>query len=155
MSRAFVKEKDGSEVDQDLPELVVSPHRNLVTPQGLAQIDAEVRSLREALTAARATEDGPAIARYSRDLRYWTQRRGSAEVMPPPDDATAVRFGSTVVLQPEQGASSTFRIVGEDEAAPSEGRISYVSPLAQSLLGQHVGDEVEFAGRRAEIIGIS
>lgn len=155
MSRAFVKEQDGSEVEQDLPELVVSPHRNLVTSGGLALIDAEVHRLREAVTAARAVDDGPAVARYSRDLRYWTQRRGSAEVVPPPDDVTTVRFGSTVILQPEHGSSSTFRIVGEDEAAPAEGRISYVSPLAQSLLRQRIGDEVDFAGRSAEIVGIS
>ncbi|MGB5103427.1 MAG: GreA/GreB family elongation factor [Steroidobacteraceae bacterium] len=155
MSRAFVKEQDGGEVDQDLPELVVSPHRNLVTPEGLAQIDAEVVKLREALSAARAAEDGPAIARCSRDLRYWAQRRSSAEVVPPPADATTVRFGSSVVLQPADGPPTTFRIVGEDEAAPADGRISYVSPLARSLLGQRVGDEVELAGRSAELVAIS
>jgi transcription elongation GreA/GreB family factor len=158
MSRAFVKEQDGAEVEQDLPELVVSPHRNLVTPDGLEQIDAEVHRLREALTGARAAEDGTSVARYSRDLRYWTRRRGSAEVVPPPDDATRVRFGSTVVLQPEQGPSSTFRIVGEDEADLKLGLINISSPIARALIGKEEGDTAEVQApsgvKRYEIIAV-
>lgn len=154
MSRAFVKEQDGSEVDQDLPELVVSPHRNLVTPAGLEQIEGELRRLRDALTQARADDDRAAVARHTRDLRYWSQRRASAEVVPPPAEFDVVRFGSCVVLRPAGREASTFRIVGEDEAAPAEGRISYVSPLARSLLGQHVGETVEFGGVDAEIVEI-
>jgi transcription elongation GreA/GreB family factor len=154
VSRAFVKEQDGSEVEQDLPELVVSPHRNLVTAAGLEQIEGELRRLRDALTQARADDDRAAVARHSRDLRYWKQRRASAEVVPSPTDLDVVRFGSTVVLQPAGREASTFRIVGEDEAAPAEGRISYVSPLARALLGQRVGETVEFGGTEAEIVEI-
>ncbi len=154
MSRAFVKEQDGSEVDDDLPELVVSPHRNFVTPVGLGRIEGELRRLRDALTEARAANDRAAIARHSRDLRYWTQRRGSAEVVPPPVDQDVVRFGSSVVLQPDARDTVTFTIVGEDEAAPAQGRISYVSPLARSLLGQRVGNTVEFGGAAAQILAI-
>lgn len=154
MSRAFVKEQDGSEVDDDLPEFVVSPHRNFVTRAGLARIEDELRRLREALTAARAANDRAAVARHSRDLRYWTQRRGSAEVVPPPVDHDVVRFGSSIVLQPDTREAVTYTIVGEDEAAPAEGRISYVSPLARSLLGQRVGDTVEFGGAEVTILRI-
>jgi len=154
MSRAFVKEQDGSEVDQDLPELVVSPHRNFVTAEGLAHIESELQRLRASLTEARAAEDRSAIARLSRDLRYWSQRRASAELVPAQADASVVRFGSGVVLEPDDGTRVRFRIVGEDEAAPADGRISYVSPLAQALLGQRVGDAIDFAGREAEIVAI-
>ena len=154
MSRAFVKEQDGSELGNDLPEFAVSPHRNLVTPGGLELIEGEIHRLRSALTEARSAQDRPAIARRARDLRYWSNRRASAEVVPPSTDASVVRFGATVVLQPATGAQATFRIVGEDEAAPTEGRISYVSPLARALLGHRIGDTIEFAGGEAEIVSI-
>ncbi len=82
MSRAFVKESDGSEADQDLPELRISPHRNFVTVDGLAMIEAEVRRLNEELARqARARDDRAAAAQHSRDLRYWTARRATAEVV--------------------------------------------------------------------------
>lgn len=154
MSRAFVKDQDGSELDHDLPELVVSPYRNLVTTAGLARIEGELHRLRDALAQARASDDRAAIARHSRDLRYWTQRRASAEVVPSPVESGVVRFGSTVVLQLPGRAAVSFQIVGEDEAAPAGGSISYVSPLARSLLGQRVGATVEFGAADAEIIEI-
>ena len=154
MSRAFVKEQDGAEVDTDLPELVVSPHRNLVTPEGLAHIEDRLHRVREAVAEARASGDRAAIARHSRDLRYWEQRRASAEVVTLAAGSGIVRFGSRVVLQPEHGASLVFRIVGEDEASPAEGRVSYVSPLAQALIGGRVGDFVAFGDGAAEIVEI-
>ena len=84
MSRAFVKESEDAGNEPELPERSVSPHRNLVTPTGLEQIEAVVRRLEDALTAARAADDKPAIARCQRDLRYWNQRRATAELVPPP-----------------------------------------------------------------------
>ena len=66
MSRAFVKEQDGAEVDTDLPELVVGPHRNLVTPEGLAHIDDRLHRAREAVIEARAAGDRAGIARHGR-----------------------------------------------------------------------------------------
>ncbi|HSG66928.1 MAG TPA: GreA/GreB family elongation factor, partial [Gammaproteobacteria bacterium] len=69
-------------------------------------------------------------------------------------DRDAVRFGATVVLENGDGQRVTYRIVGEDEADPARGKISYVAPLAMSLLGSQVGDVVEFAGGQAEIVEI-
>ena len=155
MSRAFVKESDGFEAEQVLPELRISEHRNLVTARGLGLIEAEVRRLESALSDARAAEEGVTIARLARDLRYWVARRSSAEVVPLPPDTTKVRFGTAVTLQRADGIEVTYRIVGEDEAAPAEGRISYVSPLARALLGHGTGETVPFAERDAEIIAIS
>ena len=154
MSRAFVKEQDGAEVDTDLPELVVSPHRNLVTPEGLAHIGDRLHRAREAVIEARAAGDRAGIARHSRDLRCWERRRANAEVVPHAAGSDIVRFGSQVVLQPEHGAARAFRIVGEDEASPAEGRVSYVSPLAQALIGGRVGDFVAFGDGAAEIVEI-
>jgi len=135
VSRAFVKDQDEDQGADDIPDRVVSPHRNLVTDIGLAQIDDELRRSREGLAAARDSADRAEIARHRRDLRYWSQRRASAELVPATVDHDKVRFGSSVTLAQSRGESRTFRIVGEDEASPAEGRISYVSPLAQALLG--------------------
>lgn len=154
MSRAFVKESDGSDAGQDLPELRVSPHRNFVTVEGLAQIESEVRRLNEEHAEARAREDGAAKAQCARDLRYWTARRASAEVVPPASEATSIRFGSRVTLRAADGSTVSYRIVGEDEAAPAVGRISYVSPLAAQLLGLGRGDAISHAAGEAEIIEI-
>ncbi len=81
MSRAFVKELDG-EGGEDLPELAVSPHRNLVTPSGLAQIERTLHRLEGELVDARAADDKPLAARIERDLRYFRQRKATAEVVP-------------------------------------------------------------------------
>jgi transcription elongation GreA/GreB family factor len=154
VSRAFVKDQDGTELDGDVPERVVSPHRNLVTADGLARIDEELRRSRDAIAVARAADDRAAAALHARDLRYWTQRRASAEVVPPPTDSATVRFGARVTLATDDGTERSYRIVGEDEAAPAEGRISYVSPLAQSVLGGAVGDVVPFGDGEAQIVRI-
>lgn len=153
MSRAFVKEQDGDGVEE-LPELAVSAHRNLVTPEGLAQIEAHVRRLIAELAEARAALDRSATARVERDLRYWSSRRASAEVVTPAAESSVVRFGCTVELRTSDGATATFRIVGEDESEPARGLISWVSPLAESLMGAAAGDEVPYRGAPAEIVAI-
>jgi transcription elongation GreA/GreB family factor len=154
MSRAFVKDMDGAE-GEDLPELAVSTHRNLVTPEGLARIEATVRRLDEELATAREAEDRAVVARVERDLRYWATRRATAEVVPPVQDPRVVRFGCRVELQTESGERLAFRIVGEDESDPGQGLVSYVSPLAESLLGTSPGDSISFRGGQAEIIAIA
>ena len=153
MSRAFVKESDGSE-GQDLPELQVSPHRNLVTAAGHVQIEANVERLQSELTEARGAEDRAAIARIQRDLRYWNERLRTAErvsLKPSPD---SVRFGSTVTLEKSGGQVVIYQVVGEDEADPAKGKISYVSPIARRLIGSSVGDVATLADGDAEIVHI-
>ena len=63
--------------------------------------------------------------------------------MDPPANTTEVHFGSTVTMLREDGRRQTYRIVGEDEADPSAGTLSYVSPVAQALMGKQVGEMVE------------
>jgi transcription elongation GreA/GreB family factor len=142
MSRAFVKESDGAE-GEALAELQVSSHRNLVTEEGLRLIAEAVDRLRAELAAARAADDRTELRRIQRDLRYWTERQRTAELVPPGAPGGKVRFGSTVVLAMAGGGEREYRIVGEDEADPARGRISYVSPIARQLIGSSVGDEVE------------
>ncbi len=98
MSRTFVKESDGEDGDE-LPELQVSPHRNLVTPAGLRQIDTAVDRLQTDLTEARAATDRSTLKGIQRDLRYWTERQRTAEVVAPSAASGTVRFGSTVEME--------------------------------------------------------
>lgn len=153
MSRAFVKESDGAE-GEELAELQVSPHRNLVTAQGLRQIEEAVERLRAELTAARVADDRADVRRIQRDLRYWTERQRTAEPVRPAPPGGKARFGSTVVLEMPGGGQVEYRIVGEDEADPAQGRISYVSPLARQLISGEAGDEIELSDGRAKILSV-
>ena len=154
MSKAFTKEPETGDVYDDLPDRPVSPH-NLVTPKGLEMIEAELARLHLEHTAAQEANDKARLAKTNRDLRYWTSRRATAQVMEPPKDAKEVHFGSTVTILREDGRRQTYRIVGEDEADPSAGTLSYVSPVAQALMGKQVGDVVEAGAAEAEIVQIS
>jgi transcription elongation GreA/GreB family factor len=66
-----------------------------------------------------------------------------------------VQFGNAVTIVRDDGREQTFRIVGEDEADPVKGSISYVSPLASALLGKRVGDVVRAGKDDAEITAIA
>jgi transcription elongation GreA/GreB family factor len=152
MSRAFVKESDTAAAV--LPERPVSAHPNLVTPEGLAAIEREIDRLGAAHADAAAAGDNAAIAAVTRDLRYWTARRTNAQVVAPLAESDTVQFGSTVTVRRDDGREQKFRIVGEDEAEPSRGTLSYVSPLARALFGKAVGDAAEVAGGGVEILRI-
>ncbi|MBA2124833.1 transcription elongation factor GreA [Hyphomicrobium methylovorum] len=151
MSRAFVKETDAVE---DLPDRLVSEHRNLVTPEGLTMIEREIERLQVELSAAHESDDRDGVGRANRDLRYWRNRQSTAEVQPAVSNMNAVMFGARVTLERDDGRVQTYRIVGEDEADPARGSISYVSPLAQALLDKSVGDTVKAGAGEAEIIRI-
>src|SRR6478672_7933803 len=152
MSRAFVKELE--DAAEELPERPISPHPNRVTTEGLARIEAEVTRLQQEHAAAQAANDRPALARAARDLRYWTARRATAQLVAAPTDRSKVHFGSTVTIVRDDGRRQTFRIVGEDEADPAHGTLSHVSPLARALFGKAVGDVAEPPGGDVEILGI-
>ncbi|MDH4260125.1 MAG: GreA/GreB family elongation factor [Gammaproteobacteria bacterium] len=153
MSRAFIKESDGEEGDE-LPELRVSPHRNLVTPVGKGLIETTVERLQSGLTEARAAADRAAIKQIQRDLRYWTERLRTAEVVATSRATGKVRFGSTVTLEKRDGQRLKYQIVGEDEADPANGKISFVSPIAKLLIGSAASEVVPLADGEAEILEI-
>ena len=154
MSRAFVKEADGDDFAEDLPERPISDQPNLVTPRGLKLIDDEIERLRKDMAAAQSAGERAGIARASRDLRYWTKRRATAQPVDWPSDPDRMAFGAAVTIEREDGRRQTFRIVGEDEADPSAGRISWFSPLARAVSGGKVGDLVTVAGDEVEIVAI-
>ena len=151
MSSAFTKEDD--DAVEELPDRPVSTAPNLVTAEGFAAIDTEVARLAEEL--ALVGDDRTERARVLRDLRYWTARRSTAQLVAPPEDCSAVRFGCSVTVERDDGRSQTFRIVGEDEADPEKGTLSHVSPLARALLGKTVGDSVRVASHEFEIASIA
>jgi transcription elongation GreA/GreB family factor len=155
MSRAFVKEPDGSG-PIDLPELSISEHPNDVTEEGLAQIEAELARAKEALAKAQTEDDGKseAVARAARDLRYWDARRATAHVVHNADSNEYIRFGHTVKLARDDGRQQLFRIVGEDESDPTKGKISHVAPLARALFGKGVGDAVRVGEHELKILEI-
>jgi transcription elongation GreA/GreB family factor len=155
MSSAFVREQDDDIVREDLADRPVSPHRNLVTPEGFAQIEAQLARQQAEVERATAAGDLHAQALAQRELRYWTARRASAEVVHPIADKSCVRFGHRVRLELESGEEVTFRLVGEDEAEPEKGLLPYVAPLAKALLGKSVGDTVLARHETAEIVEIS
>jgi len=159
MSVAFTREEDLEATAADLVDRPISPHPNLVTPGGLAAIDAALASARAAYSAAQTRgsieTDRTAMARVTRDLRYWSARRASAQLVPPQDaPGDTVRFGDTVTLERDDGRIQSWTLVGEDESDPAAGKVAYVSPLAQAVLGRRLGDEVTVAGRTVEIVGI-
>ena len=100
-------------------------------------------------------EDRAAQVAIARDLRYWNTRRASAQVVKPPDTPGKVAFGTTVTIERDDGRKQTWRIVGEDEADPAHGTLSYVSPVAQALMGKQIGDVVRAGNSDAAIVGIS
>jgi transcription elongation GreA/GreB family factor len=151
MSRAFVKETDDV---PELPDRPLSPHPNFVTPRGLKLIEAEVARHTRALGEAREAGEREKIAAAARELRYWTARRASADVQPPPADCAAVRFGAQVTIRRDDGRTQTYRIVGEDEADARAGLLSYLAPLAQALMSREVGDVVEVSGGEVEVVKI-
>jgi transcription elongation GreA/GreB family factor len=154
MSGAFTKEQEDDHPREELPDRPISPHRNLVTPEGFAQIEATLARLNAEHAKAQAEDDKQAVARTARDLRYWNARRASAEVIQPIADVSQVRFGHRVVVEHEGGKRQTFRLVGEDEANPTQGLIPYVAPLGKALLGKSVGDRVEVIHHTAKIVEI-
>ena len=155
MSRAFVKEPDGLEAFDELPERLVSSNPNLVTEAGLAAIENEVTRLSRAYAEAQTSGDRAALNVAARDLRYWNARRSTAELVPAAAIATEVRFGSRVTIARDDGRKQTYRIVGEDEADPAAGTLSYVSPLARALMGKSPGDVFVMGPGEIEILELA
>lgn len=151
MSVAFTKEGDFEATAADLPDRPISPHPNLVTPEGLAQLDAALAAARAAHAEAKAAgdvqADRTALARATRDLRYYVARRASAQLVAPAVGSDKVVFGATVTFEREDGCVQCYRIVGEDGADPAEGSVSYVSPARAGAARQ--GCRRHCHGRRA------
>ncbi|MBI5862703.1 MAG: transcription elongation factor GreB [Rhodocyclales bacterium] len=181
MSKAFVKEPAGG--DEGDGDEVLQPHlpagtKNYMTVRGHAALRAEFEHLvkieRPAVVQVVSwaagngdrSENGDYIygkkrlREIDRRIRFLTKRLESAVVIDPAAQTNCdqVFFAATVTVSDAEGGEVTYQIVGIDEANASEGRISWISPLARALLKAREGDTVKFASpgglRELEIIEI-
>jgi transcription elongation GreA/GreB family factor len=160
LSVAFTKEDSAETASETLlPDRPISPHPNLVTEAGLKALELQLQQAREAYEAANAIEDVNERRRQSanplREARYFAARLRSAQTIPDPASIDVVAFGSIVTFRRGDGRVQTYRIVGEDEADPKAGSISFVSPVARLLMGKAVGDVVGAGDQEIEIIAIA
>jgi transcription elongation GreA/GreB family factor len=160
MSVAFTKEDSAETASETLlPDRPISPHPNPVTEAGLKALEFQLDRAREAYQTAQMIEDVNERRRQAasplRDVRYFAARIRTAQVIADPVSADTVAFGSTVMLRREDGRVEKYRIVGEDEAEPKCGSISFVSPVAKLLMGKAVGDVAGTSDQELEIISIS
>jgi transcription elongation GreA/GreB family factor len=160
LSVAFTKEESAETASETLlPDRPISSHPNLVTGTGLKTLERQLREAREAYEAAQRIEDVNDRRREAaiplRDLRYYSERVRTAQLVPDPTSSEVVAFGSTVTFKRNDGRVQQYRIVGEDEADPKAGSISFASPVAKSLMGKGVGDVAGSGNQELEIVAIS
>ena len=148
MSVAFRRESDEEHLEPKF-ELPIPPGPNLVTPRGLALIEARNAELEAAIPAA-TPEQLPALRR---DQRYWRDRLATARLAPPAT-GEIVAFGTSVTIE-QDGKTRTLAIVGHDESDPAGGRIAFTAPLAQALIGSEIGEEVEAPGPGGPILVVA
>jgi transcription elongation GreA/GreB family factor len=159
MSVAFTREESvETAAAGELPDRPISPHPNLVTQSGLKSLDAAMTTARAAYHEAQQIGDlnerRRAVAAASRDMRYFAERLRTAQVTPDPVEHQTVVFGSRVTFGREDGRRQTFRIVGEDEADPRAGSISYVCPVACALIGKTIGDRAVLGDHEIEVLAL-
>ena len=147
MSRAFVKENDLEHAGIDIPERPISNEPNYVTPNGLKLLNTHIDGLEIEREELKNKKDDPIakqkIAIIERDMRYYASRIESAILTTPwVEDHSIVLFGAKVTVEDEEGQLSTYEIVGEDEADIHKAKVSYLSPLAEALIGAKLNDEV-------------
>jgi transcription elongation GreA/GreB family factor len=160
LSVAFTKEESAETASETLlPDRPISSHPNLVTEAGMKALDLQLGEAREAYATAQKIEDVNERRRQTaiplRDIRYFVERVRTAKVVPNPLSTDVVAFGSTVTFCRSDGRVQKYQIVGEDQADPNSGSISFVSPVAKSLMGKAVGDIIAVGADDIKIIWIS
>jgi transcription elongation factor GreB len=145
MSKAFTRESDESGDDEIPPTRPSLPPgtTNYITSQGLEHL---TRRLDNLSIKRRQLSDAPAsdLRKLDATIRALQQTLSSVIVVQPPSNPEKVVFGTTVRIRHQNGEEETYRIVGVEEADPENGSISWLSPLARSLLSRKVGDKVPF-----------
>ncbi|MCE4554351.1 transcription elongation factor GreB [Pelomonas cellulosilytica] len=165
MNKAFTKETDQADDDDgDGPSLPALPAgtRNYMTPAGYARLRAEFMQLidverpKMVETVSWAAKNGDRsengdylygkkrLREIDRRLRFLTKRLDIAEVVDPSAHfgSDQVFFGATVTYANAKGDEKTIMIKGIDEADSLAGEVSWISPIARTLLKARVGDEL-------------
>lgn len=141
MSVAFRRDSDEEHLEPKF-EIPIPPGPNLVTLRGLAVIEARVAELEAGLPAVIDEADRKAALR---ELRYWRTQLATATVTEA-DAPIVVSFGCRVTLR-VAGKQRTIELVGNDEADPAHGKLSFIAPLSRAVRGAEVGDPIDFNGQ--------
>lgn len=162
MSKAFTKEQDDEDIDEDIEadDALPSGRKNYITPQGYAALQAELKDLLNVkrpetvkiVSWAAALGDRSENADYlygkkrlreiDKRVRFITRRLGFAQIIDPTQQPQEkIYFGATVLVADDQGEEHCYAIVGIDEIDLARGRISWMSPMAAALLGKREGDK--------------
>jgi transcription elongation factor GreB len=168
MNKAFTREADGDAADDDdagapgLPPLPPGT-RNYLTPAGYARLRGELMSLLDverpkvvevvhwAASNGDRSENGDylygkkRLREIDRRIRFLSKRLDLAEVVDPSvhHGSEQVFFGATVTYADASGSERTVTIKGIDEADSLAGDVSWISPVARTLLKARVGDELK------------
>ena len=164
MSKAFTREQDNGDEDEDTPDAPKLPPgtKNYITPAGYAALKAEfdelyrverpklVETIAWAACNGDRSENGDYIYGKRRlrqidsRIRFLARRMEAAEVVDPAQQGAneQIFFGATVTYSTRAGEELTVQIVGIDETRPSSGLISWISPVARALLKAREGDVV-------------
>lgn len=156
MSRAFVKEPDADQAEDDVVEKPQSGLPNYITTTGLVHLKETLEDKRKSFESLKAAADGlqtkNEVKRLEADIRYLEKRIQSAiPVDTAKLDRDDIRFGALVNLEDEDGKKYQFRIVGEDEADVDKGLLSWASPLARELIGKTSSDTLVWKRPSGEI----
>ena len=164
MSKAFTKESDEDNGDDELQLPTIAPGgKNYITPQGYAALRAELLTLMDeerpkvveivhwAASNGDRSENGDylygkkRLREIDRRIRFLTQRLEIAEITEPSVHFgnDQIFFGATVTYVDDMGAERTVTITGIDEANSAFGEVSWVSPIARTLLKAREGDELK------------
>ena len=149
MSRGFVKEDDQEDVPFVAPRAYLPQGTtNYVTPAGMEALLAERDELlneRNQWQGHNENERRVAFNHINARLTLLDERISSARVISPGDKPSdEVRFGNTVVIKDTKTSETqTLQITGVDEANPSKGKLSFISPLSRLLTNKKVGDKIK------------
>ena len=179
MSKAFTREQEGDD-DEDiaLPPLPTGG-KNYITPQGYTRLRSEllvlidderpkvVETVHWAAKNGDRSENGDylygkkRLREIDRRIRFLTRRLEVAEISDPSahHGGDQVFFGATVTYVDEAGAERTITIKGIDEAESGQGEVSWISPIARTLLRARIGDVLQLSTpsgmREIEVLEVS
>ena len=141
MSRGFIKEGDQEEIPR-VPMRAYLPEGvpNYVTKEGLEALKEELKDLE--VERVKAGDNYIMVNFIDASIKLLVDRINSAvEVDLSKSNKETVSFGAWVRYN-----GRVVRIVGVDEADVNKGLISFISPIAKSLIGKKVGDVIELKG---------
>lgn len=160
MSRGFVKDGDQEEIPFVPPRAYLPPGvPNYVTPAGFEELLAEKQALiheKEQSQSDNENDHRVSVNFINSKLELLDERIYSARIIKPEEQPqNEIRFGATVeLLSADSNQRQTFQLTGVDEADASQGKISFVSPLAKALSNKKVGDKVLFKRAKDEVVYI-